>query len=56
MLAKFMSVGFFPPIFISFVHQTPALEPFGRKKKLNLKRLWATTVILKKFSLIFWQQ
>ena len=39
MLAKFMSVGFFPPIFISFVHQTPAFEPFGRKKKLNLKRL-----------------
>ena len=56
MLAKVMSVGFFPPIFMSFVHLTPALRPFGRKKKLNLKRLWAATVILKKFSLIFWQQ
>ena len=47
MLAKFMSVGFFPTIFIFFVLHKPALKPFSRKKKLNLKRLWATTGILK---------
>ena len=47
--AKFISAGCLPPILISFVLQTPALRPFKREKKSNLKRLWATTVILDKF-------
>ena len=42
-IAKFIFVGFLPPIVISLVFQTPALNPFNKKKKLNLKRLCATT-------------
>ena len=43
MFAKFMFVGFLPPILISLVLQTPALNPFIKKKKSNLKRLCVTT-------------
>ena len=32
MLAKLTSAGFFPPITITFVFQTPALSPLIRKK------------------------
>ena len=46
MFAKFISVGFLPPIKVSPVLQTPAVRPFRRKKKSNLKRLWVTTVIV----------
>ena len=37
MFAKFISVGFLPPILMSLVLQTPALRPFRRKRKSNLK-------------------
>ena len=32
MLAKLIFVGFFPPMQMTFVLQTPALNPFSRKK------------------------
>ena len=48
MRAKFTFVGFLPPIEISFVFQTPAVFPFN-KKKSNLKRLSATTLIFVPF-------
>ena len=46
-----ISVGFFRPIFKSVVLHTPALKPFNKRKKSNLQRLCAMTVILYLFSL-----
>ena len=40
MFAKFISVGFLPPIKISLVLQTPALRPFRRKKMGNDSYFW----------------
>ena len=53
MFAKLISVGLFQPMFRSLVLQTPALSYFNKKKKTNLKRLWATNVILDLFSVTF---
>ena len=51
MLAKLIFVGFFHPIRIYFVLQTPAFNLFIRKKKSNLKRLCANTAVFVSFSL-----
>ena len=50
MFGKFLFAGFFPPIEMS-LFQTPALSPFNKKKKSNLKRLCVTTLIFDLFSL-----
>ena len=50
MCAKFISVGFLPPMEMSLVLQEPALIPFRKKKKLKRKRLFATALI---FFLVF---
>ena len=44
--AKFTFVGFLPPMVTSLVFQTPALNHFNKKKKSNLKNLYATALIL----------
>ena len=51
MLAKLIFVGFFPPIEISFVLQTPSPFLSVEKKKSNLKGLCATTAVFVLFSL-----
>ena len=50
MWAKFISVGFLPPMEMSLVLHEPALKPFKRKKKSKRKRLCVTTLI---FFLVF---
>ena len=44
--AKFIFVGFLPPIEMSLVFQTPALTPFNKNKKSNLRRLCLITLYL----------
>ena len=56
MLAKFMSVGFFPPIFMSPVLHTPNLEPSSRKKEIEPEQIMGHYWYLKVVSLTFWLQ
>ena len=50
MLAKLISVGFFPPIIVSLVRQTPDLKPFSKKKEIKSEQVmcnrWYLEIIL----------